>query len=225
MSDEIIKPAKKPKDKKTKEKKVKKKAKHKIKKVKYEDSVFSKLSPIHQLFVRAYIDNGGKATRAYLSVYPNVSRYETAAISATRLMKKSDIKQAITDIYKRIWAEKDSELEKSKTYKAIHSIGDSDISDVVDLEGGTLVVKDLSEIPAEARGAIQSIEYDEKQSKYGLSKNIKVKLHPKLQALELRAKIQKMITDKVEIEGDIIIKPARRPDGEDDEEKSQQESV
>jgi hypothetical protein len=177
---------------------------------------FLKLSPAHQRFVKAYISTYGKQTRAYMEAYSQKNR-KAASVGATMIMKRQPIRDAIEAEYKRIWGEKDLEIEKSKTYLMIHAIGESNIADVVDLENGSLRVKDLSKIPLDAQQAIQAIEFEEKETQYGVNKSIKVKMHPKLAALELRAKIQKMISDKMEFEGEIIVRPARRPDEYPDE--------
>lgn len=177
---------------------------------KNKESEKDELSLKHQEFVKEYIIQHGNAKRAYMAVY-TTAKETTAEVNSCTLLRNTKIKQAIEAEYKKIWKEKDTEIEQSKTYQMIHSIGNSNIADVVDLESGTLKVKDLKDIPASAQQAIHSIEMTEKSSQYGIDRNIKVKLYNKLPALELRAKIQKMITDNG-FDGDIIIIPAIRPD-------------
>jgi len=172
--------------------------------------VKNELNPRQQMFIREYINNCGNAYRAYIACYPSVKNRAVADVNASRMLRNAKIKEAIEALYAKFWKEKDTELEKSKTFQMIHAIGCTNIADVVDLETGTLKVKDLSEIPPMALEAIQAIEYTEKNTEHGTDKNIKVKLHPKLQALELRAKIQKIISDNIEA-GDIVIVPAIRP--------------
>jgi len=201
----------KPKKPKKKNKKINKKKDKIGKDLIPQSEALLKLSPLHQLFVKKYIELYGKQTRAYMATFSS-KNYKSASVSATNLMKKQSIKDAIEAEYKRIWGEKDLETEKSKTYLMIHAIGESNIADVVDLEKGSLKIKDLSKIPFDTQQAIQAIEFDEKETQFGVNKSIKVKMHPKLQALELRAKIQKMISDKMEFEGEIIVRPAKRPD-------------
>jgi phage terminase small subunit len=178
---------------------------------KKKETALSKLSDKHKLFVKNYIANFAVAYKAYMATYPNAS-YNTARTKGPELVAKDVVKKAIEEEYQETYAAIQTETEKSKTYQLIHSIGSSDISDVVDLEEGTLRVKNLSEIPIEALPSIQSIEMDEKQSESGFSKNLKIKLHPKLKALEMRARIQKLIDTKDDMsQVDIVIKPAVRP--------------
>ena len=165
----------------------------------------------YRLFAKEYVARFGNAKRAYMAVYPN-SKENSAEANGIRLISNDKVKQFIKEEYEKIFKEKDTEIEKSKTYRMIHCLGDSDISEVVDMEGGTLEVKSLSEIPEHARQAIQAVKYREKETKDGMERVIEVKMHPKLQALELRAKIQGMFQDKMELSGDIVVKPAERPE-------------
>lgn len=211
---EEIKKAVKPKAKTKAKKKVVKKKPEKVEKVL---TAFDKLKIEHQHFVKQYVLNFGKAYKAYQAAYPN-AKATTAAVEANRLLNNPNIKQAINDEYSKIWREKDSEIERSKTYQMIHILGNSDISDIVDLEGGTLTVKNLDEISVEARQCIQSIEYTRKDTLNGTDENIKVRLHPKLPALDLRSRIQKIIDPKDNIQQlEITIVPAKKPTKEDEE--------
>lgn len=200
---------------------VKKKVKSKKDKPEKIISAFDSLSDQHKLFVRAYIENFAVAYKAYKKVYPKV-KDGSARVLSTKLLANVNIKKAIDEEYSKIWKEKDSEAERAKTYAMIHSIGESDISDVVDLVGNTLTVKDLREIPPAALQSIQSIEYIKKDGQYGTDENIKVRLHSKLQALEMRAKIQKLIDKEPPQQLEIKIVPAQRP-GKEREEKGDDE--
>lgn len=181
------------------------------KKKEKEKSAFESLAPKHQLFVKQYIICNGKGGPAYRQVY-TVKDIFTASVNANRLLKNAKIKQAIDDEYKKIFKDKDSEIEKSKTYKLLHSISDTDIDEVIDLENGTLTVKDLSEIPRSAIPAIQSIKRHKKETAYGTDDMLEIKMHDKLKAIELRAKLQGMLEKDVMGSVEIIVRPAVRPD-------------
>jgi hypothetical protein len=195
-----------------------KRPKPKTKKPKKEKSAFSKLSDKHKLFVMNYVRRMGVACKAYMDTYPS-AQYDTARTKGPLLVAKDGIKKAIDEKYAEVYAGILTEVEKTKTYMLIHAISEAEISDVVDLEDGTLKVKDLEEIPPEALHAIQAIEQEEKVTgQGGHSKNLKVKLHPKLQALKMRAEIQKLIDPKAETQPiEIVVVPATRP-GEDKDE-------
>ena len=174
------------------------------------------LDPKDRLFVTAYIKNSGNGTRAYLTVNPHVAK-STATVEASRLLRNPNISAAIEEETKRHWKNRESEIEKEYTFQKVKNIAESDIADVVDIVNGNLIVRDLADIPAEIRGCIQSIKAvkTSKETKYGMdeAQMFEVKLYDKLRAIELMAKIQKMIDAKTEpgpIE--IVVKPAVRPD-------------
>ena len=173
------------------------------------------MKPAHIAFIKEYVRNMGNATRAYMAVYPKAS-YGAAREAACGLLTKANIKKAIDAEYKKLWDDKDTDLEKSKTLQMIKELGNSNVFDVVDLKDGTLFVKSLDEIPIEAQNSIMSIEKIRKETDKGIDEVIKVKLHPKLQALELRAKIQGLLQEKVEHSGTIEIVPAARPEDEEE---------
>lgn len=201
-----IKKAERPSDDKSKIKKKKSKEEKVVK-----ENPLDKLSPVHREFCMAYVENLGNGTRAYMSAFPKVKE-TSARTEASKLLVKPNIRDAIQHLYSLLWAKRTDDLEKSKTYNLIHCIGDSDIADVIDLEHGTLAVKSLSEIPAKAVKAIQSIEFTEKTTAHGMDRNIKVRMHDKLSALKLRAQLQGMIEEKVENNIEITIRPAEKPE-------------
>jgi len=197
-------------------KKTKKKAVKKVEKI---ETAFDKLIDRHKLFVMNYIKNFGNGTRAYMDTYPNAKELSARAKSPLLLAKVS-VKKAIEEKYAVVYANIQSELEKTKTYELIMALSDTDISQIVDLEGGTLKVKDLKDIPIGALHSIASLKYTKKEASSdtgsSIDKNIEVKLHNKLKALEMRARIQKLIDPKDEsVQVDVIIKPAIRPKGVD----------
>jgi ribosomal protein L12E/L44/L45/RPP1/RPP2 len=181
------------------------------KKKEKEKSAFESLAPKHQLFVKQYIICNGKGGPAYREVY-GVKDMNTAYVNANKLLRNTKIKQAVDDEYKKIFKEKDSEIEKSKTYKLIRMISDADIDEVTDLENGTLKVKNMSEIPRSAIPAIQSIKRHRKETAYGTDDMLEIKMHDKLKAIELRAKFQGLLEKDVLGSVEIIVKPAVRPD-------------
>jgi len=171
---------------------------------------FEKLKPAERIFVQEYIQSYGCGVEAYQKAFPKAT-YNSAKSNAHKLLTKTYILDAINFLYTKLWRDKDEEFTKSKVYRTIHSIANFDISDVVDLKGGTLTVKDFSEIPNAAIKAIRSIKFKEKPGEFGNEKNLEVTMFDKLKALELLAKIQKMIDKNDDFEGEIIVIPAKRP--------------
>ena len=178
---------------------------------KKKESAFDKLSDRHKILVLNYIKNLCNKTRAYMDTYPK-AKYDTARTKSCELFAKDNIKAAIDEKMAEQFAEIQTETEKNKTYQLIKAIGDATVDEVIDLAGKTLTVKSLDEISPEARHAIASVQYDKKESDNSMSENIKVTFHNKLNALKLRAEIQKMIDPKNDTSKlEITVTPAERP--------------
>jgi len=174
--------------------------------------IFDSLSLKHQEFVQALIDCKGNQYKAYMTVYPNVSN-ATARTNAWRLLANADIKAALRERHKAYWEEKDEVISKSETYRMINYVGRATIADVVDLGNGSLEVKDFKDIPPEALEAIQSIEKIVTETKFGTNERLIVKMHSKIAALELRAKMLGILDPTTEDKPkEIVIKKAIRPD-------------
>ena len=174
-------------------------------------SFFDELSAKHKLFVLNYIKNLYNGTRAYMDTYPS-SKSDSARANAVKLLAKNSIKQAIDEKMAEQFKDIQTETEKNKTYQLIRAIGNSTIDEIIDMDSQNLTVKSLDEIPPWAKHAIASIEYDEKETPVGVNKNIKVKLHNKLNALKLRAEIQNLIDPKNDSNKlEIVVTPAERP--------------
>jgi len=192
--------------------KSKSKSKNKPKQDKKIKSAFDALCVKHQEFVVNYIANFGNGAKTWQIVHPECTNYNSACTSSSRLLRNVKVKAAIDERYSQLWKEKDSETEKSITYQLIKGLGSVDLSDIVDITTGDLIVNDLKALPPEARAAIQEIEHTEVETKFGVNKKYRIKLAPKLQALEMRAKIQKILDTKSEISFDVTVIPAKRPE-------------
>lgn len=167
------------------------------------------LKPEHRLFVLEYVANCGNGTDAYLKAYPKC-KSTTARANATKLLTNTHISEAIEIEYDKYWKGRDKNIEKSKTYQLIHFCGDVDVADIFD---NKYDIKPLDQIPTASRKAIQSIKKTERTTKFGVDVITEVTLVPKLQALELRSKMQGMLDTKIEA-GDMVITVglAVRPD-------------
>lgn len=178
----------------------------------------NKINPAHEIFIREYVDNLGNGVQAYMKAFPKAS-YETARRKASLLMSKGDIMEAIRKQYDKYFDGMDSKLEKTKTYRLIHSIGTTEISEVLDMEDGIFEVKKLSQIPPSAKHAIKTIKRIRKDTAYGMDEHYEIQMHDKLQALIVRAKMQKLLDSKEDApELKITIQTAIRPDHRPDQE-------
>lgn len=56
-----------------------------------------KINEKHKLFVEEYLNNGLNGTQAYLAVYKNVTKEETARANASRLLAKANVKALLEE--------------------------------------------------------------------------------------------------------------------------------
>jgi hypothetical protein len=95
-----------------------------------------------------------------------------ASARAWEALKREDVQLRLAEIAD--YTAKSLLINKSQIIKDIQTELEVDISDIVDIEDGNIIVKDLKSIPSDIRKTIQSI----KQTKHG----IEVKLYDKQKA-------------------------------------------
>lgn len=164
----------------------------------------------HKEFILAYIELQN-ATLAYKKAYPT-AKYSTCGQNGAKLLKDTKTAEAIQEIFDDLWNEKKKEI--GTTFKNLLALANADIKDIADFDGETLKIKPFSE--ADTR-AIQSIDTIERETKYGPEKISKVRMHSKTAALSDLLKVLEMMQDKSELTGEIIVRPARRPNEEKNE--------
>lgn len=168
--------------------------------------IFNRIkSEKHKQFILAVIECGGNGTRAYKMVYPSVKN-STAATNSHKLLKNTYISAAVSEMFEQIWDDRKSQI--GQTFKNILDIANADIRDIVKYEDGIMEVKNFSETDTRA---LQSISQNITETKEGENVNTKIQMYDKLKALSEMAKILKMIDNKIELSGDVIITPAKRP--------------
>jgi phage terminase small subunit len=128
-------------------------------------------------FARLYAIHGNGAKAYALSKYKDQGA-EGNRTQAYKLLQKPHILERVEEYRQLIDQKLDIRLDRILAELA--AIAFSDPLDVVNFSGGTMVVKDLEQMPAYARAAIQSVE--EVPSADG-GTVLKVKFHPKVPAL------------------------------------------
>lgn len=165
------------------------------------DSPWELLNDKQKLFCLSYLQSFN-ATKAYKEAYPSVKNDETAAVSGARLLRNVKVSKAISEKLNSIWSEKEQFI--GRTLSEILALAFSDMSEVINIKNGSLIMKDLKEVDSRA---IQSI----KTTRTNDSETITVSLYNKNQALALLAKILNMVTERTEVSGTIEVIPAVRP--------------
>lgn len=143
-------------------------------------------TPMQQLFIEQYMLHRSARRAAVEAGYSDTDN------AGWRLLQNQKI---VDEINRRKEAQRRrNELLEDEVLQELAKIAFVDITDVVDFNGSSLNVKDLSEIPEHARAAIKKVT--QTSGKYG--DNITVELHDKNAALEKLGKYLSMWVDKIE---------------------------
>lgn len=149
------------------------------------------LNDKQQAFVRAYCNpkNNYNATRAYCEAYGICYQraYRSAQVGASKLLSKSIIQRAIDNERKRILERHDDMVDT--IIQQWLTIGTTDITQLLDIQGQTVKLKEFSEVPPHLLMCIKSV----KNTAHGVD----VTFHDKLRALENLAKTLGMFTTVV----------------------------
>ena len=157
-------------------------------------------------FFLYYLELGRNATKAYMKVFPNC-KYESAAVEASKFLKKPNVKAALKEHYDALWEKRNDVI--GKMFENLLEIGNSDIADVVDYKNGSMIIKEFEKVNT---SLIKSISQTTTDTKEGVRTVEKVEMHDKLSAIKEIDKILGLATDKVEHSGSIEIIPAKRPE-------------
>jgi phage terminase small subunit len=165
----------------------------------------------HKNFILEYV-KCQNATLAYSRAYPS-SKIITAGQNGHQLLKNTKISDAIQEIFNDLW--KDKQKKIGETFENLLNLANADIKSVVDYQDGELTIKNFDETDTRI---IQSIDVTKEDTKYGEKIVQKVRMHPKTSALSDLLKVLEMMQDKSELTGEIIVRPAVRPDEENTKE-------
>ena len=144
---------------------------------------------MQQLFIEQYMLHRSARRAATEAGYSDVDNM------GWRLLQNQKI---VDEINRRKEAQRRrNELLEDEVLQELAKIAFVNITDVVDFNGSSLNVKDLSEIPERARSAIKKVVCT--PSQYG--DKVTIELHDKLKAQELLGKYLSMWSDTVKVEG------------------------
>lgn len=151
----------------------------------------NELNQRYNVFIKEYvIDNN--ATRAYKVAFPSVTN-ETAAVNGSKLLRNTKVSEGInlerTKIYNR------ADIKQDDIVKEHVNIAFADITEIVKITSGKIVIKDFDELTPEQKSCISGV----KQTKYG----IEVVFYDKQKSLDSLARIFGMNKDKIEHSGEI----------------------
>lgn len=155
-------------------------------------------------FVEAYVRNGQNGTRAAIEAgYAEGS----ARVQASRLLTNADIRAAIDD---GLRARRDSaEMLRAKIEAELLAIAMSDLRDVASWGEDTLTLIDSASLTDAAAKALREVVATTTHSEHGTTNRLHVKQHDKLKALQLLAKMNGLVQDRVEHSGTVGLTLAR----------------
>jgi len=169
------------------------------------------LQPKHEEFVHNFITMKN-ATKAYLATYPDCS-YNVARSSASRLLTNANIlaryKQLIDPIRKALRETLTSHLYELATFNAADLLDDDGNIDMA-------ILKEKC-IPGLVSGISIRDENRTNKNSETIVKNTSIRLANQEKAVELLAKIEDVLKEKVELSGEhvqIIVGKPRLKDGE-----------
>jgi phage terminase small subunit len=148
------------------------------------------LDPREQRFVELYIETSNATRSALAAGYGR--NYQNAGVYASRLLKKARIKDAVDRRNAELMIELD--FTPSRIIAEIAKIAGVNSADFVTIDDNGLPHIDMSGVKRRHMAAVSSIENTEKGVKY--------KLHDKLKALDMLAKMARLYpAERTELTG------------------------
>jgi phage terminase small subunit len=165
-----------------------------------------------ELFIQALVQ-GQTQTDAYLSAGYKAKNKGSAGTLSGRLLKKVEIQKRLDAL--RAEAAERYKLTPNNVLMQTGAILNSDMGDYMDWGPNGVALRDKSELTDVQRAAIESIS--ETVTMQGGT--VKLTLHSKPKAMDLGAKILKMVSDKPDPLGEVTLtiiydKPKRKPNGD-----------
>lgn len=168
------------------------------------------LSNQQMLFCQKYVELGMNGTQAYLSVYKNCKKEETAMTNASRLLRNAKVKEYIEELQSKV--EEKAIVSIEDIVKELTAIAFADRTKISKMEKRTMELENGKEIDYEDVVFALTDTLDENTKKaiagYKKGKNgISVETYDKLKALELLGKYFGMFKDDSPIVNNNFINP------------------
>ncbi len=138
-----------------------------------------KLTPKQIKFCNVYVETGN-ASEAYRSAYNCKNmRPNTINRKAKELLDNGKITARIAELQAEL--QKRSDITKDETVKALANIIRTNITDIIQLKGNMIALKNLEHLPDDVLSAIESVKC--------IGGNIEVKLFNKINAIDRLSRI------------------------------------
>ena len=150
-----------------------------------------KLNARQYAFALEYGNNGGNGTQSAITVGYSP---KTAHVQASRLLNNVNVQKVIAMVQKD--AMDKAGISAERIVREFGKVAFTNLPGIVNAQGQVLSLEDFDNLSPEQQAAISEVS----QSKDG---SLRIKLHPKLSALESLAKIRGMFTEKIEHSGKV----------------------
>lgn len=153
----------------------------------------AKLTPKQQRFAEEYLVDLNATQAAIRAGYSKRTAREMGYENLTKPHIQAAVRKALDAQSKRTAITADNVLRE------FARLAFANLTDVVDVNSGTVVIEDFDDLPREVTAAISEVA----QTKDG----IRVKFHSKTQALEALGRHLALFNDKLKLEGELPVKP------------------
>lgn len=146
------------------------------------------LTPKQALFVEHYVSSWNAAEAAREAGYPRKAARNVGYENLTKPHIQAHIKKVLDARLQQVGVRGERVLEE------IARIAFADYTDFAEVKGGFLKIRDTGDLPRDKRAVIAQISEVSKEH----GRDVTLKVHDKVKALELLGKHLKLFTDKVE---------------------------
>lgn len=161
------------------------------------------LSNNQKLFCQEYLKLGMNGTQAYLNVYKNCKKEETAMASASRLLRNDKVKEYIQELQKKV--EKKTTVTIEDIVNELTAIAFADRTKISKVVNEKIEIDENTKVnmPNVIMPNTDNLDIKEKKVIAGYKKTrngVSVETYDKVKALELLGKYLGMFTETVKIE-------------------------
>lgn len=161
------------------------------------------LSNNQKLFCQEYLKLGMNGTQAYLNVYKNCKKEETAMASASRLLRNDKVKEYIQELQKKV--EEKTTVTIEDIVNELTAIAFADRTKISKVVNDKIKIDENTKVnmPNVIMPNTDNLDIKEKKVIAGYKKTrngVSVETYDKVKALELLGKYLGMFTETVKIE-------------------------
>ncbi len=139
----------------------------------------NKLTPKQEKFCNGYVETGN-ASEAYRNAYNCKNmKPETVNRKAFELLNNGKITARIAELQAEL--QRRSDIKKDEAVKALANIVRTNVTDIIEIKGNMIQLKNLEHLPDDVLSAIESVKC--------IGGNIEVKLFNKINAIDRLSRI------------------------------------